>query len=179
MNERIYSQSIERLRSPERMARLELEKVVDLCLIDREITSVLDVGTGSGIFAEEFFKRGLAVAGTDLNSEMLEAAQHYVPLSDFRMGKAEELPFDEGDFDLVFMGLVFHEVSDYQKAMNEAFRVSAKYLAILEWKYATEEYGPPIEHRLQSSFIEQTAKASGFKKFEVVEMKNLVLYLLG
>lgn len=177
-NNRIFNQSADRLRSPERMARLELEKVVDLCLHNREITSVLDVGTGSGVFAEEFSKRGLATAGTDLNPDMLAAAKPHVPLCDLRIGKAESLPFEDDDFDLVFLGLVFHEVSDYQKAMNEAFRVTSKYAAMLEWKYATEEFGPPLEHRLQGSFIEQTAKAAGFKKFEVVEMKNLMLYFL-
>jgi ubiquinone/menaquinone biosynthesis C-methylase UbiE len=178
MNDRIFNQSADRLRSPERVARLEVKKVVNLCLKNREITSVLDVGVGSGVFAEEFSKRGLVVAGTDVNPDMLVATKLHVPLCDIRIGKAENLPFEDGEFDLVFMGLVFHEVTDYQRAMNHAFRVSANYAAILEWKYKTEEFGPPLEHRLQGSFIEKTAKEAGFKKCNTVEMKNLMLYTL-
>jgi ubiquinone/menaquinone biosynthesis C-methylase UbiE len=178
MNERVFNQSAARLRSPERVARLEVKKVVNLCLKNREITSVLDVGVGSGVFAEEFSKRRLVIAGVDLNPDMLVATKLHVPLCDIRIGKAENLPFEDGEFDLVFMGLVFHEVTDYQRAMNHAFRVSAKYVAILEWKYATEEIGPPIEHRLQSSFIEKTGTDAGFKKCDIIEMKNLMLYIL-
>ena len=44
-----------------------------------QVTSILDVGTGSGLFAEVFFKRGLEVSGVDANPEMLIAARQFVP----------------------------------------------------------------------------------------------------
>jgi SAM-dependent methyltransferase len=76
------------------------------------IKSMLDIGTGSGVFAEEFFKRSLSVAGIDLNPGMVEIAKGYVPEGEFKIAKAEEIPFKDKSFDLVFMGLVFHEVDD-------------------------------------------------------------------
>lgn len=59
MNEKHFDGKIERLRAPERVARLEVERVVDLCLATGSITNVLDVRTGSGLFVEAYAKRGL------------------------------------------------------------------------------------------------------------------------
>lgn len=176
MNERIYNSGIDRLRSSERIERLEVERVVNLCLDHNKIKSVLDVGTGSGLFAEAFSKQNLKVAGVDLNPEMLETAKKYLPDADFKVAKAEDLPFDDNSFDLVFMGVLLHEVDDYTKALQEAKRVAVKQVSVLEWKYETQEFGPPIEHRLSEEFLKQLSDKVGFSKMEVVPLNNLVLY---
>jgi SAM-dependent methyltransferase len=80
MNERVYNRGVDPLRSPERVSRLEVNRVVDNCLMDTNISSVLDVGTGSGLFAEEFSKRGLKVAAIDPNPEMITATQIFFRL---------------------------------------------------------------------------------------------------
>ena len=74
MHEKRFDGGVEKLRSPVRIARLEVERVVDLCLAGAIIQSVLDVGTGSGLFAEAFLERGLAVVGIDANPDMLPVA---------------------------------------------------------------------------------------------------------
>ena len=45
MHEKRFEGAIDRLRSPERVERLDVERVVDLCLESETATSVLDVGT--------------------------------------------------------------------------------------------------------------------------------------
>ena len=70
---------VERLRAPERLERLEVARVVDLVLDSVHLQTGMDVGTGSGIFAEEFARRGLAVTGIDANAAMLHSARQYVP----------------------------------------------------------------------------------------------------
>ena len=75
MNRKVYSGSVEHLRRQECLEILQVDKVVDLCLDGRKIQSVLDAGTGSGIFAGAFNKRGLSVAGFDLKPEMIDAAR--------------------------------------------------------------------------------------------------------
>ncbi|MFA7228253.1 MAG: methyltransferase domain-containing protein, partial [Melioribacteraceae bacterium] len=95
MNDRIYNSGIGKLRSPERIERLEVERVVDICLANENVASVLDVGTGSGLFAEAFHKRGIRVAGADINCDMIDAAKKNLPDSEFKISSAEELPFDD------------------------------------------------------------------------------------
>jgi ubiquinone/menaquinone biosynthesis C-methylase UbiE len=94
---------IERLRSPERVAHLEVERVADQVLSTPPARSLLDIGTGTGLFAEAFYKRGLTVAGIDVNPKMLEAARHYLPGAVLRQATAEEIPFPDHSFDIVFM----------------------------------------------------------------------------
>lgn len=49
MHERRFNREIGRLRYPDRIALLEVKRVVDLALEGlKQIQSVLDVGTGSG-----------------------------------------------------------------------------------------------------------------------------------
>jgi ubiquinone/menaquinone biosynthesis C-methylase UbiE len=106
------------------------------------------VGTGTGLFAEQFAKKGLQVTGLDANPEMLPAAQQYVPSGTFQEGIAEKLPFPDGSFDLVFMGLLLHETDDILAALREAHRVALQRVAILEWPDEEQPFGPPREHRL-------------------------------
>ncbi len=175
-NERVFNQGADRLRTPERIKRLEIKKVVDLCLERSDIKSVLDIGTGSGLFSEEFSKRGLRVNGVDTNPEMVTAAKRFVPQGMFKTAPAEEIPFNDSEFDLTFMGLVFHEVDDYLKALKEAGRTAAKEVAMLEWYYKTEDFGPPLEHRLKKDFIKNLAEEVSLKNFEAIELEYLVLY---
>jgi len=176
MNDRTYNQGADKLRSTERVKRLEVERVVELCLQGTAINSILDIGTGSGLFAEAFSKFGISVTGIDLNEEILETAKEYLPNNDFKIGSAENIPFDDGTFDAAFFGLVFHEVDDYKKAMLEAYRVARLHTFILEWQYKVEDFGPPIEHRLESKFIKDLALTAGYKSFTTIPLSNLILY---
>jgi ubiquinone/menaquinone biosynthesis C-methylase UbiE len=167
---------VERLRLPERLERLEVGRVLDLCLENGKIHKMLDVGTGSGVFAEAFAGRGLAVAAIDENPAMLEAAKSFIPQADLRQASAEALPFAEGEFDMVFLGLVLHEVDDPAKALQEARRVTRQTVAALEWPYREEEIGPPLAHRLKPEDVSKLAQAAGLGKVEILPLSRLVLY---
>ncbi len=178
MNDRIYIRGADNLRKPERVNRLEVERVVDLCLNGNNFKSILDIGIGSGLFGEAFSKKGIKVSGIDLNSEMIEAAKEYLPDGDLVIAQAEDIPFPDKSFDASFFGLVLHEVSDYKKALSEAFRVSGSFTFILEWQYKAGEFGPPLEHRLKPAFIEELAMSSGYREIRMIELDILVLYIL-
>ena len=180
MHERRFNREVERLRDPERVARLEVERVVNLALEDLVgVRSVLDVGTGSGLFAEQFAARGLQVTGLDANPQMLPAAQQYVPAGTFREGAAEQLPFPDGSFDLVFMGLLLHETDDTLAALREARRVALKRLAVLEWPDEEQSFGPPRQDRLSNQKISALAKEAGFNNVGQLRLENLSLYRLN
>jgi ubiquinone/menaquinone biosynthesis C-methylase UbiE len=178
MHEKRFQGEIARLRDPQRVDRLEVERVVDLCLEPSAAQSVLDVGTGSGLFAEAFARRGLQVAGVDASPAMLEAARSFVPAGDFREGTAEALPLADSSFDLVFLGLVLHEADDTLKALHEALRTARRRVCILEWPYREQSFGAPMHERLKPEDLEELFKRAGFKTWSSTELSNTVLYRL-
>lgn len=178
MNERVFNQGPDKLRSPERRIRLEVDKVVQQCLQDNNLKTLLDIGTGSALFAEAFDKAGVSVAGVDINTEMIDAAKRYLPEREFIVAPAEDLPYADGSFDSTFFGVVFHEVSDYSQALHEAYRVAYCCTFILEWQYKQEGFGPPLEHRLREEFIRDLSLSAGYQRFSATPLGSLVLYKL-
>ena len=149
-----------------------------LCLEHTKIKSVLDVGTGTGVFAEEFVKRGVAVFGMDVNPEMLPAARSYVPGGNFSVGTAEMLPCANASFDLVFMGLLLHESDEQVQVLRDARRVARIRVGILEWAYREEDFGAPLEYRLSPENLMKMAREAGFRKIEEIPLTKLILYRL-
>lgn len=178
MHEHRFHGAIERLRSPERLAWLEVSRVTELSLQGGKIQRVLDVGTGSGIFAEAFAKTGLEVEGLDASPEMLAAAQALVPGIHFQEGTAESLPYLASAFDLVFMGLLFHETDDRLKALQEAARVARLRVVALEWPYEQQAIGPGLDERLSEQQMTELAAAAGLNVAQVIHLQALVLYIL-
>jgi ubiquinone/menaquinone biosynthesis C-methylase UbiE len=179
MHERRYAADIERLRSPQRVELLEVNRVVDIVLAGIDVKSVLDVGTGSGIFAEAFEKKGISVKGIDPNSEMLEVAKDFVQTGKFLEGIVEEIPLQDKTSDLVFLGHVLHESDDILKALAESKRCAKQRVAILEWPYKQEENGPPLEHRLKTEDVLAAAKTIGFSQMEAIQLHHMVLFLFS
>ncbi len=178
MHDKQFSGDIERLRSTERVERLEVETVVQLCLEDAAIVNVLDVGTGTGLFAEAFAEHGLDVAGTDINPAMLTAARGFVPSAEFKQGSAEALPYPMRRFDLVFLGLLLHESDEPLKVLQEARRVARQRVAILEWPYKEQSFGAPLEHRMKPETFADLFQKAGLLKWKKTDLSNTVLYLL-
>jgi ubiquinone/menaquinone biosynthesis C-methylase UbiE len=178
IHEKRFEGDISRLRSPERVERLEVKRVVDLCLENEQAGSVLDVGTGTGLFAEAFARHDLTIAGVDVNPEMLASARVFVPKGEFRTGIAEALPYPDKSFDLVILGLVLHETDDSLKALKEALRVARKRVSLLEWPYRDQSFGPPLAHRLNPEDLAGLFKKAGFRKWQRTDLSDTVLYLL-
>jgi ubiquinone/menaquinone biosynthesis C-methylase UbiE len=178
MHEKRFEGDINRLRSPERMERLEVERVVDLCLENSQAKNILDVGVGTALYAEAFAQHSLQVAGVDANPEMLPIAIQYVPAGDFRQATAEALPWSDGALDLVFLGVVLHEADDALLALKEARRVARQRVCILEWPYREGVFGPPLAHRLNPDDLIVLFQKAGYHKWSMLELTDTVLYRL-
>ena len=176
MHERRYNASVERLRSPQRVNLLEVDRVVKSALDGIQVQSVLDIGTGSGIFAEAFAQKNISVTGIDPNPDMLKAAQEYVPQGTFLHGIIEEIPLHDKTFDLVFLGHVLHESDDLHKALRETKRCAQKRVVILEWPYRPDESGPPLEHRLKTDDVVTAALQVGFSRIEPIQLQHMILF---
>ena len=178
-HERRFRGDADRLRSPERLARLDVPRVVALCLEGLSAASILDVGTGTGVFAEAFAASGIDVTGIDTNADLLSLARQHVPTGEFREAAAENLPFADGSFDLVFLGVVLHEADDPLAALMEARRLARRRVAILEWPYRDEPHGPPLAHRLSQERVKDLASQAGFKQIKSIQLTHVDLYLLA
>jgi ubiquinone/menaquinone biosynthesis C-methylase UbiE len=175
VNERRFTGSIEKLRNPERSARLQVDRVVNYALAGCRAASVLDIGTGTGLFAEAFQMRGCQVHGIDCNDNYLKVAAELVAGVEFSNAFAEKLPFADASFDLVFMSHVLHETDDALQAMREAFRVTRHRLAVLEWPYLDQEIGPPLDHRMPAEAIMELGGQAGFSLCDQIRLKVMHL----
>ena len=178
MSKKQFQSGIENLRSPKRLERLEVKRVVELCLEGISANSVLDVGTGTGVFAEAFMPLVGKVVGIDTNPEMIEVAEEYVPTAKFQQGAAESIPAGDGEFDVVFIGHVLHESDTPITVLHEAKRCAKTRVVVLEWPYQDEKMGPSLEERMKPDEVSEFAQKTGFQNVEIISLSHMMLYRL-
>ena len=66
-----------------------------------EHLNLLDIGCGSGIFSDYAQFKGISVTGIDACENLIKHAKQRNPEVHFLVGDMEELPFDNGIFDLI------------------------------------------------------------------------------
>jgi ubiquinone/menaquinone biosynthesis C-methylase UbiE len=88
---------------------------------------VLEIGVGLGADHQKFAEAGAILTGLDLTERAIEHTRqrfHTLGLSsELRVADAEELPFDDEAFDLVYSWGVLHCSPNTERAIAEAFRV--------------------------------------------------------
>jgi demethylmenaquinone methyltransferase/2-methoxy-6-polyprenyl-1,4-benzoquinol methylase len=92
---------------------------------------VLDVATGTGLVAQELVRRKrCSVVGLDQSAQMLARAQHRVAHDaglrasvELMAGEAEQLPFDDAEFDHLTFTYLLRYVDDPQATLRELARV--------------------------------------------------------
>jgi demethylmenaquinone methyltransferase/2-methoxy-6-polyprenyl-1,4-benzoquinol methylase len=92
---------------------------------------VLDVATGTGLVATELVRRyGCTVVGLDQSAQMLTRAREKLAAQpelgdsiEFMQGEAEELPFEDGEFDALTFTYLLRYVDDPAATMRELARV--------------------------------------------------------
>jgi SAM-dependent methyltransferase len=89
---------------------------------------VLDIATGPGYIAEAFAAAAREVIGIDLTDAMLSIAaertkQRGISNVSFRTGDAQNLPFENSQFDVVVCRLALHHVTQPLQVIREMARV--------------------------------------------------------
>lgn len=97
-------------------------------------SSLLDVGCGEGVLVHRWAERlGEArVVGIDLEEESIQAgwAERQAPNLEYRVMEARELPFADGEFDLVSAIEVLEHVPDPEHTVAEMARCAGRHLLV-------------------------------------------------
>ena len=90
---------------------------------------VLEIGCGCGSEAERFARAGAHCTALDLTNAAVSITQRRFQLAGlegrFTQGDAENLPFADGSFDLVYSHGVLHHTPDTPRTIREVYRVLA------------------------------------------------------
>ncbi len=96
--------------------------------------SLLDVGCGEGVLVERWARRldGRRVVGIDLEEESIQAgwAQRSAPNLEYRVMRAEDLPFAEDEFALASAIEVLEHVPDPAHTLAEMARCAQRHLLV-------------------------------------------------
>lgn len=90
---------------------------------DETKKTFLDVGCGTGFYAERLAPYFEAVSGVDPASKMLDTARSRLPSGRFIKGHITSLPFFDRSFDVVLCARVLSHVDEIELALNETIRV--------------------------------------------------------
>ena len=93
----------------------------------KDCKSVLDVGTGTGRFAQFFNEAGFTVVGIDISLSMMAQAKEK-GVRNLVRADAHHLPFREESFDASIMIHVLHLVEDWVQVIHDVGRVTKKIL---------------------------------------------------
>ena len=105
----------EHILDPAMLARLDLQ----------QFKCGLDVGCGEGRFCRMLKGRGISIIGIDPSQPLLNAAIRRDPSGDYRLARAEQLPFDDDSFDLVVSYITLSDIPEFRSAISEMARVLA------------------------------------------------------
>jgi len=114
------SRSYNKLHKEEQLSKIRLIK--DNLEIKKK-DFLLDVGCGTGIFADEF---NCIKIGIDPSIEMLNQGKNAFYIQAY----AENLPFKDSSFDTVISVTAIHNFKDIRKGLEEIKRVSRKNIAL-------------------------------------------------
>jgi SAM-dependent methyltransferase len=103
---------------------------------------VLDVGSGLGDLAAAAAARGAHATGIDLAPDMVRVARERHPRLTFLEGDAEDLPFEDGAFDVVVSAFVINHLPDPERAVAEMKRV-ARRVSLAMWAEETLLFALP------------------------------------
>lgn len=113
-------------------------KRVDYVLANCPPGRGLDVGCGTGVLAERLAGRGYEMTGVDPSEGMLEVLAERAPSVRAVRASGDDLPFDDGSFDLVLTVAALHHIAEpaaVRATLGEMVRVARPGGRILVWDH--------------------------------------------
>ncbi len=116
-------------------------------------TKLLDVGASTGHYGEIFIIAGASLdyTGVDYSEVFIALGKMMFPHLKLQVADARRLPFADRSFDIVLSAGCIMHIAEYEQALKECTRVSARYIILhrtpvidgLTKFYTKEAYGVP------------------------------------
>lgn len=91
---------------------------------------ILEIGVGAGVDFCQWVKNGAIATGIDLTARAIELTKERLAIDnaknnnyELRVADAENLPFADNEFDVVYSWGVLHHTPDTERAFQEVYRV--------------------------------------------------------
>jgi ubiquinone/menaquinone biosynthesis C-methylase UbiE len=144
---------------------------------------ILDYGCGDGWLAGELKQKGAEVKGCDISDKFIDIARKKHPGIEFKVID-EITPYADNEFDIVICNIVLHIIKNYQKVLDEIYRITkpdgeaiitimhpAHYKAEIadlskkeeRLKIKVEETVPVVYYRRVPEIYEEAFDKTGFK----------------
>lgn len=146
---------------------------------DKQISSILDVGTGTGDFIpvlKEAFPSG-KITGVDPNMASLKTAAENYPDVTFNTMVGEKLEFTANSFDVASISMALHHLPEIQQSLLEMQRVVKSRGWIIVSELFSDNLNPAQEvHKMFHHFRSSIDRILGvshnetFKKAEIIKM---------
>ncbi|MDK2955153.1 MAG: hypothetical protein PWQ57_649 [Desulfovibrionales bacterium] len=139
---------------------------------------LLEMGCGTGLFLELFWRAGFDITGLDEAPAMLEAARMRLgDKADLHLGRAEHVSFDDKRFDYTAIISLLEFCEDPKSVIEEAYRVTRRsiLLAFLN-RYSLFYYtnGPGLGRGRK-----RNGSMSQARWYSAVELKRMVRSIIG
>jgi ubiquinone/menaquinone biosynthesis C-methylase UbiE len=136
---------------------------------------VLDIGCGSGNHLLLLSRLGLDVSGVDASSHMIRRAKERLGARcTLKLGTAEDLPFDDNEFDYAVLIHTLEFLDDPLPAIREAGRVAKQKILVGVMNTLSCE---SVKKRIQGVFRDSLFRHARF--FNLWEMKSFLKTALG
>lgn len=145
-----------------------IQMIVPGMLSLRKYDRVLDIGCGTGNHLLSLTKFGLDISGVDASPDMINIARSRLGnRCELKRGQAEDLPFNDNEFDIALLINALEFIDDPLTALKEAGRVARKKVLICVINRLSLYY-PYV--RLREVFCESLIRH--IKPYHLWEMKS-------
>ena len=126
-------------------------KVATGIIAPKKGMKVLDIAAGTGSSSRPLADAGAEVIPLDFSQRMLDAGKKRHPDLKFTLADALKLPFKDGEFDVTTISFGLRNTTDFQKALQEALRVTkvGGRIVVVEFSHPTN----PIFRNLYMKYL--------------------------
>ncbi len=182
MHKATHADLIKRFEDPKRDL-LQKPAMVMKLLAPLKGLAVIDIGVGSGYFAQHFLEAGALVTGADVDDKFLQHVRQRFTVKEFKALKiAYDDPFmGEAQYDMAFTSNTYHHIDhrvSYLKKVRAGLKNAGRFVVFDFKKEGDGKSGPPLAMRISVAQVIKELKEAGFSQITTHEKEFEQHYLI-